>query len=73
LHYSQSLTQQRLRNCVGDVRATCARRADGRIDVDRCPSMDGRIAEARGIARMADTRTSAKLKIRFAPAAQRTS
>ena len=55
--------------CVGDVKAIYARRADGRIDVvNRCRMADGRVSEARGIARIADSRTSAKLKVRFAPA-----
>lgn len=55
--------------CVGDVKATYARRPDGRIDVvNRCRMADGRVSEARGIARIADSQTSAKLKVRFAPA-----
>ena len=58
------------RTCTGDVRATYARRADGRVDViNRCRTADGRITEARGVARVVDERTSAKLKVRFAPAA----
>lgn len=58
------------RGCAGDVRATYSRRADGRIDVvNRCRRQDGSMNEARGIARVVDTRTSAKLKVRFAPAA----
>lgn len=56
------------RHCIGDVRATYARRADGRIDViNRCRTADG-VSEAQGIARVVDRRTSAKLKVRFAPA-----
>ena len=56
------------RNCVGDVRASYARRADGRLDViNRCIGSDGAI-EAKGIARVVDSRTRAKLKVRFAPA-----
>ena len=56
------------KNCVGDVRAHYARRADGRIDViNRCQTRDG-LTEARGVARVVDRRTSAKLKVRFAPA-----
>ena len=55
--------------CAGDVRATYARRADGRIDVvNQCRLSDGSIDEARGVARVVDTQTSAKLKVRFAPA-----
>jgi apolipoprotein D and lipocalin family protein len=57
------------RACVGDVRATYSRRSDGRVDVvNRCRTADGRIAEAQGIARIVDAGTSAKLKVRFAPA-----
>lgn len=57
------------RNCVGDVQASYARRADGRIDVvNRCRTDRGS-TEARGVARVVDARTSAKLKVRFAPAA----
>jgi lipocalin len=49
------------------VRATYARRADGRLDVvNRCSSADGE-TEARGVARVVDERTFAKLKVRFAP------
>lgn len=57
------------RRCAGDVRATYARREDGRIDVlNRCRDEDGGVTEAHGIARVVDERTSAKLKVRFAPA-----
>jgi lipocalin/uncharacterized protein YbjT (DUF2867 family)/ligand-binding SRPBCC domain-containing protein len=56
------------RQCVGDVRASYARRADGRIDVvNRCRTADGQ-TEARGVARLVDEQTHAKLKVRFAPA-----
>ncbi|HZT78332.1 MAG TPA: lipocalin family protein [Vicinamibacterales bacterium] len=56
------------RPCVGDVRASYARRSDGRIDVvNRCRTADGD-TEARGVARIVDDRTFAKLKVRFAPA-----
>jgi apolipoprotein D and lipocalin family protein len=55
--------------CTGDVRATYARREDGRIDVtNRCREADGEVSDAKGIARVVDTKTSAKLKVRFAPA-----
>jgi len=54
--------------CVGDVRASYARRVDGRIDVvNRCRTADGQ-TEARGIARLVDEQTHAKLEVRFAPA-----
>jgi lipocalin/ligand-binding SRPBCC domain-containing protein len=56
------------RQCVGDVRAAYARRSDGRLDVvNRCRTTDGG-SEARGVARIVDERTFAKLKVRFAPA-----
>jgi apolipoprotein D and lipocalin family protein len=56
------------KQCVGDVRASYARRSDGRIDVvNRCRTADGE-TEARGVARIVDERTFAKLKVRFAPA-----
>jgi apolipoprotein D and lipocalin family protein len=56
------------RQCVGDVRASYTRRADGRIDVlNQCRTTDGKI-EARGVARIVDEQTFAKLKVRFAPA-----
>ena len=58
------------KQCAADVRATYARRPDGRIDViNRCRTSAGRTTEARGVARVEDSRTSAKLKVRFAPAA----
>jgi apolipoprotein D and lipocalin family protein len=56
------------RQCEGDVRARYTRRPDGRIDViNRCRTADGEIT-ANGVARVVDARTSAKLKVRFAPA-----
>ena len=55
------------RQCVGDVRVSYARRADGRIDVvNRCQTADGQ-TEARGVARGVDDTTFAKLEVRFAP------
>jgi apolipoprotein D and lipocalin family protein len=57
------------RSCTGDVRATYTRLSDGRIDVvNRCRASDGHVIEARGVARIVDARTSAKLEVRFAPA-----
>jgi apolipoprotein D and lipocalin family protein len=56
------------RTCVGDVRASYARRADGRLDVlNQCRTVEGMI-EARGVARVVDDRTFSRLKVRFAPA-----
>lgn len=58
------------KKCAGDVRARYARRSDGRIDVvNRCRTKDAGVTEARGVARVVDTRTNARLKVRFAPAA----
>jgi lipocalin len=55
------------RQCLGDVRASYTRRADSRIDVvNRCRSADGQ-TEAHGVARIVDTQTFARLKVRFAP------
>lgn len=57
------------RDCVSDVRASYSWRADRRIDiVNRCRDEEGGVREAHGIARVADSRTFAKLKVRFAPA-----
>jgi apolipoprotein D and lipocalin family protein len=57
------------RDCVSDVTATYARRDDGRIDVvNRCVEKDGRVKEARGVARVLDDPSRAKLEVRFAPA-----
>ena len=56
------------RQCVGDVRATYTRRPDGRVDVvNRCRTATGE-TDARGVARIVDEQTFAKLKVRFAPA-----
>jgi apolipoprotein D and lipocalin family protein len=57
------------RQCAGDVRATYRRRDDGRIDViNSCRLTDGGVTVAEGVARVVDTRSSAKLEVRFAPA-----
>jgi apolipoprotein D and lipocalin family protein len=57
------------RNCDRDVRASYARRADGYLDVvNRCTAKDGSTSEARGLARIVDMQTRAKLQVRFAPA-----
>lgn len=54
--------------CLGDVRASYIRRDDGRLDViNRCRTSSG-IQEAAGVARVEDTTTFARLKVRFAPA-----
>jgi apolipoprotein D and lipocalin family protein len=57
------------RQCAGNVRATYTRRQDGRIDVtNECRAENGSTIAARGIARVVDPRSQAKLKVRFAPA-----
>jgi apolipoprotein D and lipocalin family protein len=57
------------RRCVGDVRARYTIRPDGRIEVlNRCRTEEGETG-ATGVARVVDLQTSAKLKVRFAPAA----
>jgi apolipoprotein D and lipocalin family protein len=57
------------RTCAGDVRASYARQPDGRIEVvNRCTRSDGSVIDARGVARVIDVQTRAKLKVRFAPA-----
>lgn len=68
-HEAARLPNRFQQKCAGDVRATYTRRADGRIDVvNRCRTRDGSTTEARGVARIVDTSTNAKLKVRFAPA-----
>jgi apolipoprotein D and lipocalin family protein len=57
------------RVCAGEVTAEYSRRPDGRIDViNRCRRTDGTFTTAAGVARIVDTVTRAKLKVRFAPA-----
>lgn len=57
------------RHCARDVRARYTKRGDGRIDVtNTCTTSEGEVDEARGVAKAADEQTSAKLKVRFAPA-----
>jgi len=57
------------RQCTGDVRATYAKRDDGRISVfNECRTADGQTDSALGVARVVDAGSRAKLKVRFAPA-----
>jgi apolipoprotein D and lipocalin family protein len=57
------------RQCAGDVRATYARRLDGRLDVvNECRTSNGRMTQAKGVARVIDGSGGARLKVRFAPA-----
>ena len=55
--------------CAGDVTATYVSRPDGSIDViNRCRDRNGKMTEAKGLARIEDSNTRSKLKVRFAPA-----
>ena len=55
--------------CVANVSAEYVQRADGQLDViNRCLKADGMTEAAVGRARIADTLSNAKLKVRFAPA-----
>lgn len=57
------------RNCAGNVLATYSRRPDGRLDVlNQCRKENGDLIDAKGIARVVDEKSSARLKVRFAPA-----
>lgn len=57
------------RRCARDTTATYTTRADGRIEVlNRCTTADGRVLEARGVARRVGE-SSSQLEVRFAPAA----
>jgi apolipoprotein D and lipocalin family protein len=57
------------RVCAGEVTAEYVRRPDVRSDViNRCRRADGTVTTAAGVARIVDTATRAKLKVRFAPA-----
>ncbi len=55
--------------CTGEVTATYIKRGDGRIDViNQCRTLNSGMTEAVGLARIVDTTSNAKLKVRFAPA-----
>jgi apolipoprotein D and lipocalin family protein len=57
------------RPCAGNVKATYETRPDGRLDViNQCRTTEGTTTTAKGVARVVDERTRAKLKVRFAPA-----
>lgn len=56
------------RDCVGDVRATYARRPDGRIDVVNACRTSGDVKKTDGVARVVDEQTFSRLEVRFAPA-----
>lgn len=56
------------RRCVADITASYRLRPDGRLEViNRCRTRKGSLA-ARGVARVVDHRSRARLKVRFAPA-----
>lgn len=57
------------RQCARGVRATYVRRPDGRIDViNECRTTEGRMTQAKGVARVIEGSGGARLKVRFAPA-----
>lgn len=54
------------RRCIGEVSATYRRLPHGEVEViNRCREADGRMAEARGVARVVDPVTNAKLRVSF--------
>lgn len=54
--------------CIADTTATYTLQSNGRIEVrNRCKKADGAIDEAVGEAKFADSESTAKLKVRFAP------
>jgi apolipoprotein D and lipocalin family protein len=57
------------KDCAGNTSATYSLREDGRVRVvNRCRTLDGSEKVAEGVARQVGAATSAKLKVRFAPA-----
>jgi apolipoprotein D and lipocalin family protein len=55
--------------CASDVTANYAPRSDGRITVtNRCVRTDGKVIEAKGVARREKGKAASVLKVRFAPA-----
>ena len=56
-------------HCADEVIAHYAVRTDGRVDViNQCRKADGRVDQARGVARTGKSGNSAALQVRFAPA-----
>jgi apolipoprotein D and lipocalin family protein len=54
------------KNCASNTTATYKLRDDGRIDVlNRCVAADGSVNEAKGLARVVDTKSNAKLEVSF--------
>jgi apolipoprotein D and lipocalin family protein len=65
-HEIASIPNRFQRECAAGTTATYAARPDGRLDViNRCRRADGTTSEARGVARVADPRTNAKLEVSF--------
>lgn len=58
------------KKCIGNTSATYSLKSNGRIEVrNECLLKDGKVDIAVGEAKVADTKTNAKLKVRFAPGA----
>ncbi|CAN5720233.1 lipocalin family protein [soil metagenome] len=56
------------KQCVGNTTATYSLKPNGKIEVlNECLTKDGTVDAAKGEAKIADTATNAKLKVRFAP------
>jgi apolipoprotein D and lipocalin family protein len=56
------------KQCAGDVVVNYTLRDDGKVTViNQCRRSNGKIDKAEGVARIVDTTTNAKLKVRFAP------
>jgi apolipoprotein D and lipocalin family protein len=56
------------RQCVGNTMATYSLKPNGRIEVlNECLKTNGKVESATGEARIADKKSNAKLKVRFAP------
>lgn len=57
------------KQCVANVSATYTRKKNGRIEVlNECLKEGGKTERAKGEAKIVDSATNAKLKVRFAPA-----
>jgi apolipoprotein D and lipocalin family protein len=55
--------------CATDVMASYRRQDGGTVEViNSCRRADGTVTTAKGVARIVDTSSNAKLKVRFAPA-----
>ena len=54
------------RKCVSDVTATYTLRKDGKVSVlNQCKRADGRVISAKGVAKIVDPASKAKLKVTF--------